>query len=173
MIGLWAGLLLQGAALADDSGVLCVLGGLDAAARATIVADFEAGRSGPGSPGWTVVDAAVDACAARGSWTDDDSANRGAAAMALVVREAEGRILDRAGIAPAQIEAAFARLEPGLLAATTTDAGADAIADRIMADLAAHGIAADIVERNLDAIDLYVGATIALALFAPRPHAVT
>jgi hypothetical protein len=161
VIDLLAGLLLQGVMTPDDPGVVCILGRLDAATRVAIVAEMEP-ENAASHPGTDAFDRAVDHCAEGASWPPEATGNRAGVATALILRDDAADVLARAGIAPAQVEAALDRLGPNARITMPTDADGE----RMVEDLAAHGVARDVLERNGAVIGHYLGGLIVLARVA-------
>lgn len=157
MIDLLAAFLLQGVMTPDDPGVACILGRLGAAARVAVVAEMEA-ENRASHPGTDALHSAVDHCAEGASWTSDATGNRAAVVTALILRDDAADVLARAGIALAQVEAALDRLGPDARIAMPTDAEGE----RMVEDLAAHGVARDALERNGAVIGHYIGGLIVL-----------
>jgi hypothetical protein len=160
-----AGLLLQAAAPAPapiaavptDPGVVCILSAVAPADRAAVAADAIAGTHDDAAG--TRFDEAIARCAQQGHWQESQGVAYSGVAIGVLMRDTTAAALTAAGIPPARVEAWLDHQGPNGRTAYPSDADGN----RLVTDLAAGGIAMDLLQREGPQIGQYVGALIVLA----------
>jgi len=157
MLALFGAAAMAFAQLPPGSDIECIINGISPEAAAALMGEMAQGQDELPEAVSKPLEEAVDACRARGNWSESHAAKAGALAIASLMGAAAEEQLEQAGIAA---EAISSWLEAQPASVQTRAELTQADVENLGRALEAAGYAEEKLSANGEAIGLYLGSLI-------------